>query len=166
LQSVGLTSKTTPSATSSLSSSSAAGQSDNSQLSPFAQLMNTLQQLQQSDPSKYPQVTQQIATNLQSAAQSATSRGNTAAANQLNQLASDFSNASSSGQLPNVADLAKALGGGNHHQHNAPTGDSTANQALSQLLSAFQTNSVQSASTDPMAIITNTLSSAGVTREK
>jgi hypothetical protein len=179
LQSIGLTSKTTPSATSSLSASSAAGQSDNSQISPFAQLMNTLQQLQQSDPSKFAQVTQQIATNLQSAAQSATSSGNTAAASQLNQLATDFGNASTSGQLPNVADLAKALGGGgHHHHHSAPTGDSissasggssssslgsSANQALSQLLSAFQTNAGQSASTDPMAIITNTLSSAGVT---
>src|ERR1700761_3844807 len=90
LQSVGLTSNTTSHSTINLSSSSAAGQSDNSQLSPFAQLVSTLQQLQQTDPSKYAHVTQQIATNLQSAAQSATSSGNTAAASQLNQLANDF----------------------------------------------------------------------------
>jgi hypothetical protein len=166
LQSVGLTGNTASTSTSSLSSASAAGQSDNSQLSPFAQVMSTLQQLQQTNPSKYGQVTQQIATNLQSAAQSATSSGNTGAASQLNQLATDFSNASTSGQLPNVSDLAKAMsGGGHHHHHSASTSDSSssANQALSQILSAFQSNSGPSASTDPMTIITNTLSSAGVT---
>jgi hypothetical protein len=181
LQSVGLTSDTTP--TSSSSAASATGQSDNSQLSPFAQLMNTLQQLQQTDPSKFTQVTQQISTNLQTAAQSATASGNTTAASQLTQLATDFSNASTSGQLPNVADLAKAMsGGGHHHHHGSSSSDSTAgasstgagstatgslstsaSQALSQLLSAFQNNSSQSASTDPMAIIMSTLSSAGVT---
>jgi hypothetical protein len=180
LQSVGLTSDTTP--TSSSSAASATGQSDNSQLSPFAQLMNTLQQLQQTDPSKFTQVTQQISTNLQTAAQSATASGNTTAASQLTQLATDFSNASTSGQLPNVADLAKAMSGGGHHHHGSSSSDSTAgasstgagstatgslstsaSQALSQLLSAFQNNSSQSASTDPMAIIMSTLSSAGVT---
>jgi len=47
---------------------------DTSQLSPFAQLMKTLQQLQQSDPAQYKQVTQQIATNLAAAAQQRNSR--------------------------------------------------------------------------------------------
>jgi len=65
LQSAGLTTKT--------SSSSLQLPSDSSQLSPFVQLMNTLQQLQQADPTKYQQVTQQIATNLQAAAQTAQS---------------------------------------------------------------------------------------------
>jgi hypothetical protein len=144
--------------------------------------MNTLQQLQQSDPSKFAQVTQQISTNLQTAAQSATASGNTAAASQLTQLASDFSTASTSGQLPNVADLAKAMsGGGHHHHHGSSSGNSAssagstaassssssnASQILSQLFSAFQSNqsnSSQSASTDPMTIIMSTLSSAGVT---
>jgi hypothetical protein len=190
LQSVGLTSNTTPTSTSSLGASSAAGQSDSSQLSPFAQLMNTLQQLQQSNPAKFSQVTQQIATNLQGAAQTATSSGDTGAANQLNQLATDFSNASSSGQLPNVADLAKAMGGGHHHHHTSSSSDSSstgdsastaatsgsssssgssnsssnsASQALSELFSTFQSSSAQSASTDPMSIIMSTLSNAGVT---
>jgi|HubBroStandDraft_1064217.scaffolds.fasta_scaffold116164_2 hypothetical protein len=188
LQSVGLANNTT--STSSGGSTAAAGQSDNTQLSPFAQLMNTLQQLQQSDPGKYTQVTQQISTKLQAAAQSATTSGNTAAASQLTQLASDFSTASTTGQLPNVADLAKALGGGggHHHRHSASSGDSisspgstagsstgsstgststssgsSANQLLSQLFSAFQANSSQNTSTNPMTIIMSTLSSAGVT---
>src|ERR1700692_4258037 len=84
-------------------------QPDINELSPFAQLMSTLQQLQQSDPARYKQVTQQISTNLQTAAQTATTNGNSTAANQLNQLATDFANASQSGQLPNVQDLAQAI---------------------------------------------------------
>jgi hypothetical protein len=58
---------------------------DSQQLSPFAQLMST--QLQQPDPTQYQQVTQQIATNLQSAAQTAQVEGNSTAVNQLNLLA-------------------------------------------------------------------------------
>ena len=92
-------------------------QPDSSQLSPFARLLSALQQLQQSDPGKYQQVTQQIATNLQNAAQTAESQGNTSVANQLNQLATDFTNASQSGQLPNIQDLAQALQGHSHHHH-------------------------------------------------
>jgi hypothetical protein len=153
---------------------------DSSQLSPFAQLMSTLQQMQLSDPAKYQQVMQQIATNLQSAAQTATSQGNTTAATQLNQLSADFTNASQSGQLPNIQDLAQAIGGGHrHHHHHAaaasPGSDSTSSgsssassssdssQLLSQLQAAFQSNAAQSNSLNPMSIILNTLSGAGVT---
>ena len=116
LQGAGSTSQTNTSS-SAVDSSSLAQSSDDSRLSPFAQLLNTLQQLQQSDPTRYQQVTGQIATNLQSAAQTAQSEGNTTAANQLNQLATDFTNASKSGQLPNVQDLAQAVGGHHHHHH-------------------------------------------------
>ena len=71
LQGIGSSSNTTGSNLNGIGQSSFQLQSDNGQLSPFAQLLNTLQQLQQSDPTKYQQVTQQIATNLQSAAQTA-----------------------------------------------------------------------------------------------
>lgn len=176
LQSSGLTTNTTGNSLNSAAVSSVAPQSDNGQLSPFAQLMSTLQQLQQSDPTKYQQVTQQIATNLQSAAQTAQADGNTAAANQLNQLATDFTNASQNSQLPNVQDLAKAIGGHHHHHHphaastdadssssaSSTSNSSSASQPLSQLLSAFQTNGTQNESLNPMAIIMNTLSSAGI----
>ena len=177
LQSNGLTSNTGNSPTSG-SVSSATLQSDNGQLSPFTQLMSTLQQLQQSDPTKYQQVTSQIATNLQSAAQTASADGNPAAANQLNQLATDFSDASKSGQLPSIQDLAKAIGGGHHHHHHhahaassdsdsdsstSTTSSSTStNQTLNQLLSSVQTGSTQNSSLNPMSIILNTLSSAGI----
>jgi hypothetical protein len=162
-------------------SSPAALPTDNQQLSPFAQLVGQLQQLQQSDPAKYQQVTQQIATNLQSAAQTAQAGGNTKAASQLNQLSTDFSNASTSGQLPSLQDLAQATtghhhhdhgGGGHHHVHAAssdpdssaadPTSTSSLSQTLSQLLSGLQTDGTANGSLDPMAIILNTLSSAGL----
>jgi hypothetical protein len=153
--------------------------------------MSTLQQLQQSNPAEYKTVTAQIATNLQNAAQTATSEGNTTAASQLNQLATDFTNASQSGQLPNVQDLAQAVGGGHHHhQHHAHAASSNsdanssantsssssasgsasgaasstnASQMLSQLLAAFQANEAQTNALDPMSIINNTLSQAGIT---
>jgi hypothetical protein len=160
---------------------SAVVQADNSQLSPFAQLMSMLQQLQQSDPAKYQQVTQQIAANLKTAAQTATSEGNTAAASQLTQLSNDFTSASQSGQLPNVQDLAQAAGAHHHHHHhhsapassdssNSTTGASStgasstgASQMLSQLLADLQGSSSQSDALNPTSIIFNTLSSAGIT---
>jgi hypothetical protein len=152
--------------------SSTSLQPDKSRLSTFAQLMSTLQQLQQTDPAKYQQVTQQIATNLQNAAQTAQADGNTSAATQLNKLAADFSNASQSGQLPNMQDLAKAVGGHHHHGHHHAqaastdpdnSSSSTTSQALSQLMSAFQTNATQNDAFNPTSIIMNTLSSAGIT---
>jgi hypothetical protein len=151
---------------------------DNNNLSPFAQVMSELQQLQQSNPTKYQQVTQQIATNLTAAAQTATTAGNTTAASQLTQLATDFTNASTSGQLPNISDLAKAVSGQHHHHHHGghffpvsdatPIGASTStsstntSQTMSQLLSTLQSTATQNSALDPMSIILNTLSSAGI----
>ena len=175
--------------TSGNSASSVGGQaSDSSQLSPFAQLLSTLQQLQQSNPTQYATVMQQISTNLQTAAQTATKDGNTSAASELTQLSTDFANASKTGQLPNIQDLAQALGGGGHHHHHfhadssstsssSASGSSSSNstsgtdntgsstsQALEQLLSAFQaSNNSQNSALNPMAIIMNALSSAGIT---
>jgi hypothetical protein len=151
---------------------------DNNNLSPFAQVMSELQQLQQSNPTQYQQVTQQIATNLTAAAQTATTAGNTTAASQLTQLATDFTNASTSGQLPNISDLAKAVSGQHHHHHHGghffpvsdatPIGASTStsstntSQTMSQLLSTLQSTATQNSALDPMSIILNTLSSAGI----
>lgn len=165
--------------------SSAARFSDNQQLSPFAQLVSSLQQLQQSDPAKYKQVTQQIATNLQGAAQTAQSQGNTTAANQLTQLASDFTSASQTGQLPSIQDLAKIAGGsavgghhGHHHHAHAASSDSDGDgdsssaspgsasgtsQNTNPLLANLQTAGTQNAALDPAAIILATLSNAGIT---
>jgi hypothetical protein len=184
-QSAGVNTNTT--APSNTSVSSPVTTSDSTRLSPFAQLASVLQQLQQSNPTEYKQVTAQIATNLQSAAQAAQSQGNSTAATQLGQLATDFTNASQTGQLPNLQDLAEAVsggsGGGHHHHHHAEGSSSDSSsagssatassssagspgQALSQLLSSlFQTSdsqSTQSTSTDPTSIILQTLAKAGI----
>lgn len=156
--------------------SSVVASTDNQQLSPFAQMMSMLQKLQQSSPTKYQQVTQQIAANLQNAAKTAQAEGNTAAATQLNQLATDFTNASKSGQLPSVQDLAQAVGVHHHHHHVHPaqtasdtdatecsSSSASANQPLNQLLSTLQANGTQNDSPNPMTIILNTLSTAGIT---
>src|SRR5665213_1561241 len=173
VQSAGLNTNPTTNSSSASSTSTIAGlPTDKQQLSPFAQLLGTLQQLQQSDPSKYQQVTQQIATNLQGAAQTAQADGDTPAASQLNQLATDFTNASTSGQLPNVQDLAQATAGqghhhGHHHSHAASAdpassatdpSSSSLSQTLSHFLSGLQGNGTPNGSLDPMAIILNTLS--------
>jgi len=164
--------------TSGTASSTSISQADSSQLSPLANILGELQNLQQTNHSQYQQVTQQIATNLQSAANTDTSNGNTAGANQLNQLATDFTNASTSGQLPNLQDLAQAIGGGgggghHHHHHSGADSDGSSSstdstsqsQSLLQLLSAYQSNSTssQSSSTNPLTIIQNTLAAAGIT---
>jgi hypothetical protein len=168
LQGAGLTSDATAGSTSAVESPT-----DNQQLSPFAQLMSTLQELQQSNPSEYQQVTAQIATNLQSGAQSAQAEGNSTAASQLSQLSTDFTNASQSGQLPNMQDLAQAMGAGHHHHHaqaassdsessSSGSTDGSSGTSLSQLLAAFQAGGSQSDSLNPISIIMNTLSNAGV----
>ena len=149
-------------------------QFDNGNLSPFSALLSTLKQLQQSNPSQYQQVMQQIATNLQTAAQTATSQGNTTAANELTQLSKEFSQASQNNQLPNVQDLAQAIAGHHHHHHfhvssnrssndNSDSSNKSGNSTLDQLLSLFQSNAAQSSALDPAAIIENTLANGGIT---
>jgi hypothetical protein len=140
--------------------SSSQTNSDNGHLSPFAQLISFLQQLQQSNPAEYQSVTQQIATNLQSAAQTDQEDGNTAGATQLNQLSADFTDASTTGQLPNLQDLAQALGSNT----DSPKITISLSQ-LEQLLASLQPSSTQNEtsaqSQDPISIILNTLSGAG-----
>jgi hypothetical protein len=182
LQKDNATASTTGNSLSGIGASSLLQQADNQQISPFAELMSTLQQLQQSNPTKYQQVTAQVATNLASAAQTATSEGNTTAASQLTQLSTDFTNASKTGQLPNIQDLAEAVSGGHHHHHHhhhaaagssssssstdnssSTSSSSSTSQSLSQFLAALQASGTQNDSLNPMAIILNTLSNAGIT---
>lgn len=162
---------------------------DSGQLSPLAKVLSSLQNLQESNPTEYQQVTQQIAANLQTAAQAATNEGNSTAANQLNQLSKDFTTASQTGQLPNISDLAQVIGGGGggHHRHHhgghhasssssstdststsSSTGSTTSTSTnspspLDQLLAAFQANATQKESLNPLSIISSTLANAGIT---
>jgi hypothetical protein len=155
---------------------------DVTQLSPIAKLLSELQQLQQSDPAQYQKVTQKVATNLESAAQTAQAGGNTTLANQLNQLATDFSNASQTGQLPDIQGLAQAVGGHHHHHshsnsNNSSTDSTTSTDStssstssssldtsllLNQYQAAYQASGTQSDSQSPLGIILNTLSNAGI----
>jgi len=150
-----------PAAPGSANGTSASGSpSDNGELSPLGQILSQLQQIQQSDPTEYAQLTGQIATNLQNAAQSATNGGNTTAANQLNQLAQDFETASQSGELPNIGDLAHAIGGsGLHHHHHAESSNSEDNSTsqVSQLFAPLEPNGSENSAA---SIILNTLVSA------
>jgi hypothetical protein len=114
-------------------------QPGNGQLSPFAKLLSTLQQLlPQSDLTKYVQVIQPIATNLQTPPK-LPSQSFTTAANQLNQLDSAFTNASKDGQRPNIQDLAQAVGGHHHHVQAASAdsdGDSSGKSSSSSAASS------------------------------
>jgi hypothetical protein len=147
------------------SSTSTASPSDTSSLSPFAQLAGAFQQLQQSDPTAYKQLTQQIATNLQSESQTAQSQGNSSVSGQLSELANDFTTASQTGQLPNLQDLAQTVGGGStasgthghrHHHHRASDASS------SDSSSASDSSTSSSSNTSTGAILLQTLSSAGI----
>ena len=178
----GLPTNPTTSGATSTGTASVTSQSDNQQLSPFAQMLSELQQLQQSNPTKYQKVTAQIVTNLQNAAQTAQNSGNAAEAAQLNQLAADFTTASQTGQLPNIQDLAQATSGHHHHHsHSSSTdadsatgsnssstssdawGVTNSTQTPGQLLSSYQAIASQNNSLDLAAIILNTLSTAGIT---
>jgi len=122
-----------------VSNVSVARRPDTGKLSSFGQLLNTLQQLQHTNTAQFQQVTQQIATNLQGAAQKAQSDGNTSAASQLNLLSTDFRLASASGQLPNLQDLAGAIGGNRGYSQNPQDGAANAAEIISNALNGIHT---------------------------
>ena len=144
----------TSSSTNSSSGFSASSQSsDSSQLSPLAQIISTLQQLQETNLTRYQQVTQKIAVNLQSAAHTAEHDGNSSAASQLNQLATDFTDASISGELPNMEDLATIIGGIYPHRPSALDMDNPWNVGGISMSTVGLNPAL-----NPLAIILNTLS--------
>lgn len=98
---------------------SGAPPSDQSQLSPFAQLMTQLQQLQQSDPTQFKQETAQLASSLQQASATAQANGNSREATLLGDLSGAFQTASTAGQMPDFAQAASqgAAPAGHHHHH-------------------------------------------------
>jgi len=133
---------------------------DSQQFSPAAMMLSLLQQLQQSNPTQFQQVTSQIATNLESAAKTAQAAGNSTLATQLNQLGSEFQNASQTGQMPSVQQLQQAAIGGHHHHHHhhaEASSSSTSNSSSSSTSSSNAANSL-----DPMSIIFSTLQSSGL----
>lgn len=91
-------------------------QADSPNISPAASFLSTLQRIQQQNPTSFKQLTSRVAAQLQNAAKSASTRGNSSQASQLNQLATEFQNSSTTGQLPSAQALQQA-GFGAHHGH-------------------------------------------------
>jgi hypothetical protein len=96
-------------------SSAATLQESTSSISPVALFLSNLQQMQQRNPDQFKQITANIAGKLQQAAKDAVSKGNSAWADQLNRLASQFQNASSTGQMPAAQSLQQAGMSSPHH---------------------------------------------------
>jgi len=102
---------------------------------------------------------------LQTAAKSASAAGNTGLASDATRLSVDFRNASTSGQLPNVQDLAQALTGGHHrHHHFGGTASGAPDNNISSFLQTLNSPQAGSANTtlNPLSIIENTLSGARI----
>jgi hypothetical protein len=87
--------------------------SDSAQLSPMADLLNQLQQLQQTDPDKFKSVMSSIADTLKADAQNATGPK----AQRLNALADKFSQAAQTGQMPDLQPKGQQGASGHHHHH-------------------------------------------------
>ena len=132
--------------------STGTAQDSTSDISPMAQFLSTLQQLQQQSPDQFKQVTANIAAKLQQAAKDAQSQGNSAWANELNQLANQFQTASTTGQMPTVQSLQQA-GMSGHHHHGGHHHGTEASQT--DLSSIFQPQNTGTNSQD----LTSTFSS-------
>jgi hypothetical protein len=94
--------------------SSVLQQADVLGLSPPAQFLNQLQQLQTQSPQQFQAVISQITGQLEQAATTASGNGNTAHANQLTQLANTFQSAASGGPVPTAQQLQQAGLTGHH----------------------------------------------------
>jgi hypothetical protein len=147
------------------------------ELSPLAQIVSELQELQQDNPAEYAQIASQISSNLQAAAQTAQTAGSTTSASQLAQLATVFTNASQSGQLPDIQDLIQADGyhyyasssstgsdsgsssSSSSGSNNSPDGGS--DQGSNQIAPYAYENNGQDGSASPLAIILDTLVTPG-----
>ena len=142
------TASSSNSSTAAVSPSASATTTDNTSMSGQAQLFAKLQQLSQTNPAQFQSVTTQIAQQLQAAASKLT---DSAQANQLKQMASNFLNASKSGNFSdlfsnannNSTHIQPAQSG--HHHHHAISGQSSGNTSfngfnaiLQQALSSIQ----------------------------
>ena len=114
-----------------------------SSISPTANFLSQLDQVQQQSPAQYSNVATSIATQLQADAAAALKNGNTAQASTLTQLATEFQSSAQTGQVPSAQVLQKALGEHHGHHHGHPTGTSTAS-LLATALSNATTSASQS----------------------
>jgi hypothetical protein len=112
-------------------------------VSPFAQLLSQLQQLQQTDPAKLKTVLTDVANALQGAAQQAGSQGQFLAG-----VASRFQEAAQTGDLSLLQPAGRHHG---HHHHHHPPGAAAYQQSSGQPFAAATGGSgaVAASPTDP-----------------
>jgi hypothetical protein len=142
------TASSSNSSTAAVSATASAQTTDNTSMSGQAQLFAKLQQLSQTNPTQFQSVTSQIAQQLQAAASKMT---DSAQANQLIQMATNFLNASKSGNFSDLFSNANnnstqiQPGQFGHHHHHPISSQSSAgvsidgfNAILQQALSSIQ----------------------------
>jgi hypothetical protein len=115
-------------------SASSAQQADVLGLSPEAQFLNQLQQVQTQSPQQFQAILSQITGQLQQTATTASNNGNTTQADQLTQLANSFQSAANGGTLPTAQQLQQAGLTGHHHHE----GGHHHGSAQSSAVNAFQ----------------------------
>ena len=113
-----------PSSTTNKSQTSSTVQSPDStsEISQYSQLLNKLQSLSQTDPTKFKSLTTQIASQLTTAASNTTG----SESQFLNNLAGKFTQASQDGNISALQpqQSTRASGGHHHHHHHSGGGDS------------------------------------------
>jgi hypothetical protein len=135
--------RTSAGASSSNSASSIQQPADVLGVSPAARFLSQLQQLQTQSPVQFQAILSQLTNQLQQAASSAASGGNTAQANQLTQLAHSFQSAASGGALPSIQQLQQAgLAGQSHHAAGRYGAYSSVAETQNQSLAATLFNSL------------------------
>jgi hypothetical protein len=130
------------------SASSVQQQADVLGLSPAAQFLNQLQQLQTQSPQQFQAIISQITGQLQQAASTASNNGNTTQANQLTQLANSFQSAASGGALPTAQQLQQAGLTGHHHHGGGHHGSGS---AQSNAVNAFQASNASDTQNQSLA---------------
>ena len=132
------------------SSAQTSAPTDSPSISPAASFLSMLQQVQEQNPALFKQITSQIASQLQNQAQAAAAQGNSSQASQLNQLATEFQNSSTTGQLPSAQALQQAGFGahhGHHGHHHGGNGSPVNNDPTSLLNSILGTSTSTTATT-------------------
>jgi hypothetical protein len=130
-------------------SKSAGVQDGPPKLSKLGSDMKQLEDLLQTDPSKFKQVTSEIAQKLQDAAQSAADSGHGQEAGALNDMAAKFKTASEAGTMPHLH---------RGHHDRSPTSSSTIDRNTSLTdVEGLLTQYTQYTAKDPMSTLTGIL---------
>lgn len=142
--------------------STSLAQDASSTISPLANFLSQLQQLDQQNPTEFKQVAANIGQQLTTEATAAEAQGNTAQANQLNQLASVFNSSAQTGQVPNAQQLQQGGFSGHHHHHHHGGGFSSQTNPFDPT-SAASGSAVNGSSTDAslQTLLANALNSVG-----